>query len=213
MSKKGFTLVELMSVIIILGIISIIIVPIVDKSIKEGRAKLYDSQIKTIELAAKDWVSDNSIKAPRNNGEAITLTVLQLKAAGKLDFNLVDPTSEKMFSENLEITITRSNKTYLYVVHDKDTNGDTYLNDAIEFNQSTPIIELIGNNILYINRGDTYVEPGCIAKDYSGTLFTCSTAAGSEVNIYTPGSYVLTYEATNAGITTQVKRTVVVIDI
>jgi prepilin-type N-terminal cleavage/methylation domain-containing protein len=210
MYKKGFTLVELMSVIIILGILSLIIVPIVDKSIKNGKQKLYDAQIKTIELAAKDWVSSNAIKTPKNNGESITLTVLQLKAAGKLDFNLVDPITEKMFSENLEITITRNSKNYVYDVIDKDISGNTYLNEATEFNRSTPIIELNGNNIIYHTLDATYVEPGCVAKDYNGNLLTCSTTAGSTVNVNLAGSYVLTYEATNAGITTNVKRTVIV---
>ncbi len=212
MKKRGFTLVEVMSVIVIIGIIALVTIPLVDKEIKKGKTGLYNSQIKVIELAAKDWASDNALNLPKNDGEQITLTVLQLKGAGKLDFNLIDPISERMFDDNMEVTITRDQKNYIYDVIDKDGSGNTYLQDLTEFNNNTPIIELNGSNIVYMNQGDTYTDLGCTAKDYNGDTVSCSLDSGS-VSIYTPGPYVLTYQATNQGITSSVKRTVVVVAI
>ena len=46
--KKGFTLVELMTVIIILGVLALITYPIVDKSIKQSKEKALDRTIKSI---------------------------------------------------------------------------------------------------------------------------------------------------------------------
>lgn len=212
MKEHGFTLVEVISIIVILGIITIITVPLVEGAIKKGRNNLYNSQIKTIELAAKDWASDNALYLPKNDGEQITLTILQLKGAGKLEFNLIDPISEKMFDENMEITITRDNKNYVYEVIDKDGSGNTFITDETEFNPDTPMIKLNGSNIVYINQGDEYNDLGCTATDYDGNYLSCSLTSGT-VSIYTPGSYYLTYSATNHGITSRVKRTVVVLPI
>ena len=59
MNKKGFTLVELMAVIAILGIILLIAVPSylgVSKKIKED---MWDNKLKMIETAVEMWVQDN----------------------------------------------------------------------------------------------------------------------------------------------------------
>lgn len=59
MNRKGFTLVELMAVIAILGIILLIAVPSylgVSKKIKED---MWDNKMKMIETAVEMWVQDN----------------------------------------------------------------------------------------------------------------------------------------------------------
>lgn len=62
--KKGFTLVELMAVIIILAIISLIVFPAMVKTIDKSKQDLYDKQVKTLEKAAKDWSIQNTDKLP-----------------------------------------------------------------------------------------------------------------------------------------------------
>ena len=59
MKKRGFTLVELLAVIVILAIVSLIIFPIVTKEIASSKKDLYDIQIKNIIKAAKDMVLDD----------------------------------------------------------------------------------------------------------------------------------------------------------
>lgn len=57
--KKGFTLVEIIGVIILLGIISLIIVPITNISIKNSKESALKEKIKLIETAAQKWSFDN----------------------------------------------------------------------------------------------------------------------------------------------------------
>ena len=57
--KKGFTLIELLAVITLLGFLSLIVVPVVDKIIKDSEQDLYETQINNIEQAAKNWSSEN----------------------------------------------------------------------------------------------------------------------------------------------------------
>ena len=58
-NKKGFTLVELLAVIVILGVLTAIAVPSVLGISKKIKTDVYDSKIKTIEVAAELWADDH----------------------------------------------------------------------------------------------------------------------------------------------------------
>ena len=60
MNKKGFTLVELLAVIVILGIIITIFVPSVINLINENSTKIYANKEKILKNAAEDYVISNS---------------------------------------------------------------------------------------------------------------------------------------------------------
>ena len=51
--KKGFTLVELLAVIILLGVIGLIVVPSITKTINNSKEDLYNDQIGKIKLASE----------------------------------------------------------------------------------------------------------------------------------------------------------------
>ena len=56
--KKGFTLVELLAVIIILGIIALVSVPVALNTIKQGKYDLFDEQIELMKSGAISFVAD-----------------------------------------------------------------------------------------------------------------------------------------------------------
>lgn len=67
MSKNnGFTLVEVLSTIVILALISLIAIPSVIKTIKDGRTDLYDNQISLIKSSAISYVT-NQIMHPNTD--------------------------------------------------------------------------------------------------------------------------------------------------
>jgi prepilin-type N-terminal cleavage/methylation domain-containing protein len=57
MNKKGFTLVEVLAVIVILGILSSFVVPSVFKMIKNAKENSFNTLIDSIEENAKLYVS------------------------------------------------------------------------------------------------------------------------------------------------------------
>ncbi len=92
--KKGFTLVELLAVIIILGVIALITYPIIDKSIKNSKQQALDRTIDSIEEAAYKYSVENDI------GYSIEYKALQLSdlvSKGFLKENITNPvTNEQM---------------------------------------------------------------------------------------------------------------------
>ena len=56
--KKGFTVVELLATIIILGIIGTIGVAIFDKVVHNMRIKAYETQKQNLVLSAERWLND-----------------------------------------------------------------------------------------------------------------------------------------------------------
>lgn len=59
MNKKGFTLVELLAVIVILGIIIVVVAPSLLDTSKGARKKTYETKIANIETAAVLFGQDN----------------------------------------------------------------------------------------------------------------------------------------------------------
>lgn len=121
MKKQGFTLVELLAVIVILGLIALVSVPAITGIIKSGKEDLADSQKDTIEMAAKNWASDttNVMKLPSSDGGVICVTIPTLQNQGYLDLDLKNPKTGKAYTAGY-VTITRSGKRLIYEV---ETDG------------------------------------------------------------------------------------------
>lgn len=106
MNKKGFTLAELLGVIVLLSIISIIAITTVDVKLKEGRKKTCKAQEKNIIEGAKTWLIDNPNTDSRN------LSITDLKEKGYLEDDLLSPMTEKEYDENSIVKITKTEKKY-----------------------------------------------------------------------------------------------------
>lgn len=122
MKERGFTLVELLAVIVILGLIALVSVPAITGIIKSGKEDLANSQEETIEMAAKNWASDqkNIMKLPVDGNE-ICINFSTLQEQGYLDLNLKNPKTGKPYDKG-HVSIERVGRRLTYTV-DIDTNG------------------------------------------------------------------------------------------
>lgn len=99
MNKKGFTLTELIAVIVLLGVIALVAVPIVNETISKSKEKAHKEQINRIVSAAKRWGVDNFSLLPMEN-ESFVLELDKLVQDGYLEDDiLIDPKDDKDLTE------------------------------------------------------------------------------------------------------------------
>jgi prepilin-type N-terminal cleavage/methylation domain-containing protein len=67
MNKKGFTLVELLAVIVILGVLLSLVVVSVNTYLKKAKETSLNSLVKSIEEASEIYLSDHSSEYPQLN--------------------------------------------------------------------------------------------------------------------------------------------------
>lgn len=205
--KKGFTLAELIGALVILSALILILIPIVDKQVKEGKEELYNKQIESIKLSMELWVSD--YQKP-NNGETITITLAQLKQASLVDIDIKNPKTKKFFPNDMLLTITNREGLLEY---DVLTNTGSNIEEFAQM----PIITINGNTLDYVeidSTGNTsYIEKGVIAKNSLGqTLSNVLTTTEPELAVTTLGTYLRTYTVTDDNKTMKVIKTIVVRD-
>lgn len=126
MKNKGFTLAELLGVIIILSLITMITVPAITNSLQNYKVKLCNTQLKEIESAARVWASDgnNLLKLPSENEQSITVTLNTLSEYGYIDAPISNPVTNENFDlESTYVTITKNGKKYIYDVHYDEQNS------------------------------------------------------------------------------------------
>lgn len=75
--KKGFTLVEMLAVLIILGIIALITFPVIRSSFNTSTSDLSKEQIKSIEEATRIWATSNSSQLSETEDRYVTISELQ----------------------------------------------------------------------------------------------------------------------------------------
>ena len=215
--KKGYTLIELIAAIIILGIIGLIVFPVISNTIRTNKENLYNSMVKDIKRASNDWIYKNMDLLPTSGG-SVTITILDLKKSGLLDINLRNPKTDELIPNDVQITITLQNNKYVFNV---DMNSGTSLSSPYDIN--APMLILNGNAIEYIEYGSTYEELSAIARGKAGNIITNINIVYQYNGTQIPGidtrqfkTYTVVYSASDNynghNYTTNITRTVIVRD-
>lgn len=114
MKNKGFTLVELIGVITLLGVIILICVPIVNTSIRNTKDKAYNGQVSIIVEGAKKWVV---LKGPKNE-TSFNITIQELIDEALIeDDTVIDPRNDSNMITNgacVFVNYDNSSKSYIY---------------------------------------------------------------------------------------------------
>ena len=88
--KKGFTLVELLATIIILGLLSAVIYVSVTSILNRGNDSYYASQEDMLILAGREYYADHRSELPDNTGDTSNVTLETL-----IDQNYIDPIKDR----------------------------------------------------------------------------------------------------------------------
>ncbi|MBR6690038.1 MAG: prepilin-type N-terminal cleavage/methylation domain-containing protein [Bacilli bacterium] len=185
MKEKGFTLVELLGVIVILAIIFVLIYPSVSDVLSQSRETVYQKQINTMLNATYDFSLKNIEYLPEYN-EKNYVTLGELKYNGLLDASIKDPDTNEAFPDNLVISIHNVGSGYKYSNKNSKLEGDyLYTVEMGKLKDASitdlPTIALTGENLninsngkyittLNLNRELSAIEVSAISKD--GTNLT-----------------------------------------
>ena len=112
--KKGFTLVELLAVVVVLGIISVISVPVVKNITKDAKEKGLQKQIDVILESAKNWAVQNTDLLPEG-ASSILVKVDTLKKEGLLENKkIINPVNNKEMNKCAKISYNENYNQYEY---------------------------------------------------------------------------------------------------
>ena len=209
--KKGFTLVELLGVVILLGILSIVIIPKIGDAISNSKEQAYNTQIETIKKAANDFLIENTDSI---GNDKTTITLGTLKQGGYLPIKIKNPKTKKDFSNESKITITKTYDIYEIKVDMQDLQNVTETLDA-----NSPILILNGDYVQYVEVKTPYQELGATAMSADGTSISVSSPVikqngntVSQIDTSQLATYNVIYEVSDLNGTTSATRTVIVRD-
>ncbi len=171
MKNKGFTLVEVIAVIVMLSVIITITIPIVINRIENSKQKAYNVQINEIKRAAESWAAniDNVDSLPDDIGGKVILNLADLKISGLLKLDIKNPLTNKSFPNDMLVTITKDQTQYnIEVLEDTGSNPDE---DFVVVADS-PVIILSGPYLTYLELNEQYEELGARASSSTGTDLT-----------------------------------------
>ncbi|MBR5662027.1 MAG: prepilin-type N-terminal cleavage/methylation domain-containing protein [Bacilli bacterium] len=109
MNKKGFTLIEIIAVIVIIALVTTIVILNFDNSLNKNNNKKEEAFVTDLEKAACVYIDlkDNAIfKNTCYSLGTCTVTVDQLITNGILSSDMKDPSTNQNIDKNLTVSIT-----------------------------------------------------------------------------------------------------------
>lgn len=89
--KKGFTLIELLTVLVILGLIGMIAYPVVLGVLNDSKQSAYESQVKLVLKASKEWGIDHITELPEcGSGSNKRLELNDLISGGYINGTVIN---------------------------------------------------------------------------------------------------------------------------
>jgi len=112
--KKGFTLVEMLAVVVLIGILVVITVPSIKTIMNNAKEKSLERQIASIIESTKGWSIENVDELPDNN-VPILVSLSELKEQGFLeDKEIINPVNNKEITGCIEIKYDLDFNQYKY---------------------------------------------------------------------------------------------------
>lgn len=198
MKSKGFTLIETLGVLILLGVLITILISIVDEDLSYGKSFASDSQVKLIEESANIYYQNYKSEIPTIDSNNIALITVQTL----FDKGFID---DKDLIINTKLTIEKTDNVILYLI-----DGEIYTLYDREQN-SEPIIVLKGPSEIKITVNGSYYEYGAVVIDTTNVTISNLDPINitGSVNTSTEGEYEIIYSYSTSD---QVKRKVIVED-
>ncbi|MDD4027563.1 MAG: prepilin-type N-terminal cleavage/methylation domain-containing protein, partial [Bacilli bacterium] len=201
--KKGFTLVELLAVIIILGVILVIAIPSFNNAIKESKIKLYKSINQMVVKSTKEYLTEYVYELPKEEGETIEVTTNDLIANGYLK-EISNPTDKNDTCTGYVLITKLENNEYSYNPHincEEDINNSTEDGLVLHYtfdDFQEPTVNLVPNSTIFNNGWSPYGSgnDGTFVTEFGTEGLNIVnriswTGAYKSITLPSPGTYTL----------------------
>ena len=159
LNNKGFSMVEILAVVVILGVISTVGIVTISRLVDNSRIRYYETQKDQLVLAAQSYANDNKNILPKTIGTVSTISLKELKDKNYIKEEIVDQNKNKCYEEEQVINgkkvkgsrvdIYKSTKTdYIYVGHlecvscQKDNEKDNDYSCSEKLSEEIPYIKI-----------------------------------------------------------------------
>lgn len=138
MNNKGYTLVELIAMVVVIGVLMVIAVPNIAGILQKSKQEFVTEDIHRMVSNAKQKLETEKVKYPDSNGRC---TVLTLKFINSNDDFTEGANGGKFDMDNSYVVIKKEAinstssvyKYYIRLVEEKD--GETYLLDFVDYDE------------------------------------------------------------------------------
>ena len=158
-NKKGFTLVEVLAVVVVLAILSLTVVAAISSYIEKGKRDYDESLKEQFVLAGKDYYSSRTDKLPDKN-ESTFVSLAELRSLNIVNKDFVDSENNKCSNKDSVVMVTaKGNKNYEYTACLVCPNSSTFIysdactaknDETIVSDDDKKVCEIEKNNNEYI---------------------------------------------------------------
>lgn len=115
-SINGFTLIEMLGVVVIMTILVAISYISYDRYIEYSRKRAYEESVNNLEIAIDFYIQDNRATMPREDGDSYKLMISKLKELNYLTEDIQNEKNESCMTESYVI-IRRDNSKFTYTIN------------------------------------------------------------------------------------------------
>ena len=114
MNKKGFTLIEIMGVIVVISLIFLIAIPTILNKVKKGQDTIDESTQNMIISATKDYMSDNINDYPEEIGNVYCIDINDLIDKNYITEDIVTTKDKSILIKKVKVSIDNCSDEYEY---------------------------------------------------------------------------------------------------
>lgn len=156
--KKGFTLIEILAVVVIIGLIFILVIPKVTNSLKNKKSDVDTTTNNIVLTAAKNYVNSHLNKFDKEEDNIFCLPITTLTKNGYLDNPVKNLTDNKDVTNSKSVKITYNNGFKYELVDKKECSIVVAEKETDEY------VDIYGNKykkLSYIeSTGSQYIDTG-----------------------------------------------------
>lgn len=168
MKKNGFTLVELMGVILLLGLVFIVSYTVITNEINKGKTKISDATLKIIYNATDEYLEDND-NYDKTPGNSYCVNVSDLISNNYFDEKIIDQEKNLNVTKIVKIIIGNSNKMDYEIVDSCNTV-------TVTFDANGGVVDVITKDVLYKGSYGTLPIPTKEGFTFEGWYIDASTS-------------------------------------